>query len=212
MSRARDIANYGDGIDTASITSGTFADARIAQSNVTQHESAIDALGTIASGTFNGTIGSSATFPAGMLQGKSKNHIASGNINVVGQSTVISSNLDLTLTNCTAGSHFVCGFNSAMYNNGSSDDVEFDIITNIASGSDTIYPGGSAPPYGSMGTTRIQTNWTHRSQIVVLDSLGHSTGNSIRFRMQYLNRSGSSNTCHVCHNGAMVSFFVLEIK
>ena len=61
MSRARDIANYGDGIDTSSITSGTFADARIAQSNVTQHESAIDALGTVASGTFNGTIGDSST-------------------------------------------------------------------------------------------------------------------------------------------------------
>lgn len=61
MSRARDIANYGDGIDTSSITSGTFADARIAQSNVTQHEGSIDALGTVASGTFNGTIGSSAT-------------------------------------------------------------------------------------------------------------------------------------------------------
>ena len=79
MSRARDIANYGDGIDTSSITSGTladaripnlatskitsgtFADARIAQSNVTQHESAIDALGTVTSGTFNGTIGTLAT-------------------------------------------------------------------------------------------------------------------------------------------------------
>ena len=66
MSRARDIANYGDGIDTSSIISGTFADARIAQSNVTQHESAIDALGTVASGTFNGTIGSSATITSGI--------------------------------------------------------------------------------------------------------------------------------------------------
>lgn len=48
-------------IPTSAITSGTFADARIAQTNVTQHESAIDALGTVASGTFNGEIGSSAT-------------------------------------------------------------------------------------------------------------------------------------------------------
>ena len=67
MSRARDLANLGDGIDTSSITSGTFADARIAQSNVTQHESAIDALGTVASGTFNGTIGTSASLPAGTV-------------------------------------------------------------------------------------------------------------------------------------------------
>ena len=66
MSRARDIANYGDGIDTSSITSGTFADARIAQSNVTQHEGSIDALGSVASGTFNGTIGSSAIQPSNM--------------------------------------------------------------------------------------------------------------------------------------------------
>ena len=61
MSRARDIANYGDGIDTSSITSGTFADARIAQSNVTQHESAIDALAS--NPTI--TLGSNATFPTG---------------------------------------------------------------------------------------------------------------------------------------------------
>ena len=85
MSRARDIANYGDGIDTSSITSGTFADARIpnlatskitsgtfadariAASNVTQHEGSIDALGTVASGTFNGTIGLSASQPRGHL-------------------------------------------------------------------------------------------------------------------------------------------------
>tara|TARA_R100000808_G_C2077081_1_gene102359 strand:- start:542 stop:706 length:165 start_codon:yes stop_codon:yes gene_type:complete len=44
MSRARDLANLGDGIDTSSITSGTFVDARIASSNVTQHEGSIDAL------------------------------------------------------------------------------------------------------------------------------------------------------------------------
>ena len=69
MSRARDIANYGDGIDTSSITSGTFADARIAQSNVTQHESAIDALGTVTSGTFNGTVGTSASLSGGYLSG-----------------------------------------------------------------------------------------------------------------------------------------------
>ena len=61
MSRARDIANYGDGIDRSSITSGTFADARIAASNITQHEGSIDALAS------NPTIqlGSNSTFPSG---------------------------------------------------------------------------------------------------------------------------------------------------
>ena len=74
MSRARDIANYGDGIDTSSITSGTFADARIAASNVTQHEGSIDALAsnpTVTLGS-NTTFGSgvslaNATFPAGHI-------------------------------------------------------------------------------------------------------------------------------------------------
>ena len=63
MSRARDLANFGDGIDTSSITSGTFADARIAVSNVTQHEGSIDALAS------NPTVslGNNATFPAGMV-------------------------------------------------------------------------------------------------------------------------------------------------
>ena len=63
MSRARDLANYGDGIDTSSITSGTFADARIAQSNVTQHEGSIDALAS----NPTVTLGSNATFPSGMI-------------------------------------------------------------------------------------------------------------------------------------------------
>tara|TARA_R100000353_G_scaffold2784_2_gene4186 strand:- start:1212 stop:1937 length:726 start_codon:yes stop_codon:yes gene_type:complete len=81
VSRARDLANYGDGIDTSSITSGTFADARIAQSNVTQHESAIDALGTVTSGTFNGTIGSSATIPASVGGGTKLTGSYSGVLN-----------------------------------------------------------------------------------------------------------------------------------
>ena len=64
MSRARDIANYGDGIDTSSITSGTFADARIATSNVTQHEGSIDALAS--NPTI--TLGSNATISkSGMI-------------------------------------------------------------------------------------------------------------------------------------------------
>ena len=48
-------------IPTSAITSGTFADARIASSNVTQHEGSIDALAS------NPTIalGSNTTFPAG---------------------------------------------------------------------------------------------------------------------------------------------------
>ena len=36
MSRARDIANFGDGIDTSSITSGTLANARIAAGHILQ--------------------------------------------------------------------------------------------------------------------------------------------------------------------------------
>ena len=63
MSRARDIADYGDGIDTSSITSGTFADARIAVSNVTQHEGSIDALAS--NPTL--TLGSNTNLPAGSI-------------------------------------------------------------------------------------------------------------------------------------------------
>ena len=50
-------------IPTSAITSGTFADARIASSNVTQHEGSIDALAS------NPTValGSNTTFPAGHI-------------------------------------------------------------------------------------------------------------------------------------------------
>ena len=104
MSRARDIANYGDGIDASSITSGTFTDARIAQSNVTQHESAIDALGNVTSGTFNGTIGSSVSGYGVILNAdlwRVDATITGGAAFITGADTferVISSNSDITVT------------------------------------------------------------------------------------------------------------------
>ena len=49
---------------TSKVTSGTFADARIAESNVTQHQAAITATGTIASGTWQGTAVASAYLDA----------------------------------------------------------------------------------------------------------------------------------------------------
>ena len=61
MSRARDIANYGDGIDATQITSGVFANGRIQASNVTQHEGSIDALAS----NPTVTLGSNTTFPTG---------------------------------------------------------------------------------------------------------------------------------------------------
>ena len=44
-----------DNLGAAKITSGTFDDARIAASNVTQHQGSITSVGTIASGTWQGT-------------------------------------------------------------------------------------------------------------------------------------------------------------
>ncbi len=118
MSRARDIANYGDGIDTSSITSGTFADARIpnlatskitsgtfadariASSNVTQHEASIDALAS------NPTIqlGSNATFPVGHIlqvqtySDQESNTITSSYVNYYEKSiTLISGSSDVVV-------------------------------------------------------------------------------------------------------------------
>ena len=42
MTRARDLANFVNGIDASKIISGTFADARIAASNVSQHAQSFD--------------------------------------------------------------------------------------------------------------------------------------------------------------------------
>ena len=59
MSRARDLANLGDGIDATQITSGVFVNERIQSSNVTQYEGNIDALAS----NPTVTLGSNATFP-----------------------------------------------------------------------------------------------------------------------------------------------------
>ena len=42
MTRARDLANFVNGIDASKITSGTFADARISNSSVSQHATSFD--------------------------------------------------------------------------------------------------------------------------------------------------------------------------
>ena len=49
-----------DNLGAAKITSGTFDDARIAASNVTQHQGSITGVGTIGSGTWQGTAIASA--------------------------------------------------------------------------------------------------------------------------------------------------------
>ncbi len=62
MSRARDMANLGSqaesGLDASDITTGTLGNT--VQDNITR-------LGVVTTGTFNGTVGSSATFPNGTL-------------------------------------------------------------------------------------------------------------------------------------------------
>lgn len=54
-SHASDFASASHTHAAGDVASGTFADARIAASNVTQHQASITGLGTIASGTWQGT-------------------------------------------------------------------------------------------------------------------------------------------------------------
>ena len=77
MSRARDLANLGDGIDATQITSGVFANGRIQASNVTQHEGSIDALAS------NPTIalGSNATGGGGLTAHGRIGHYIKGKLN-----------------------------------------------------------------------------------------------------------------------------------
>ena len=57
-------AAYVGALPASQITSGTIANARIAESNVTQHQAAITATGTVASGTWQGTAVASAYLDA----------------------------------------------------------------------------------------------------------------------------------------------------
>ena len=97
MSRARDIANLGDGVSASDITTGTLGNT--VQDNITR-------LGTVTTGTMNNTIGSSATFPAGhVIQMKA---VTLNNTQVQTDSTSYQgvSQLDLSI-NRTSGTHLL---------------------------------------------------------------------------------------------------------
>ena len=112
MSRARDIANYGDGIDATQITSGVFANARIQATNVTQHEGSIDALAS----NPTVTLGSNATFPAGhVIQYQSKN--VTGNHNTSLGSFQHMSAYDLSITPLYTNSKIILNWSGNWYMN-----------------------------------------------------------------------------------------------
>jgi len=165
MSRARDIANYGDGIDTSSITSGTFADARIAQSNVTQHESAIDALGTVTSGTFNGTIGGNASMASSGLTVRNIEQVALSSNQSLSANGALTTFFSPTYTPKFSGSKVLGCLNIMMYNEKSGGaegrkqiQMEFtgSDITNFTFGTENPNIGGY--DYGASGIIIYYTN------------------------------------------------------
>ena len=206
MSRARDLANLGDGIDTSSITSGTFADARIpdlatskitsgtfadariAQSNVTQHESAIDALGTVTSGTFNGTIGTSASGFTGIKMFDNWRLIG----NQASLATPMTANLERNDTFSTGliGSGmtvsngiwtfpqtgiYLIGFHPQFYLNNSAQYVGFKIVS-VVSGSTTALSLG----YGFINRTNSASTYNGLNLFASFDVTDTST-HKIRF-------------------------------
>ena len=89
-----------DDLAAAKVTSGTFDDARIAASNVTQHQASITAVGTLASGTWEATdiaVGHGGT-------GASSASDARTNLGVAIGSDVQAHDADLdTLSGCQSG-------------------------------------------------------------------------------------------------------------
>ena len=115
MSRARDIANYGDGIDATQITSGVFANGRIQASNVTQHEGSIDALAS----NPTVTLGSNTTFPTNsILQLKHYSRGTSYSDSSIGSSWTNIPSFEVAITPSSASNKILVIANFRAGNNG----------------------------------------------------------------------------------------------
>ena len=158
MSRARDLANLGNqaesGLDASDITTGTFSTSVIPDlagdkitsgtlSNTVQDN--ITRLGTVASGTFNGTIGNSATFPNGnVLQ-----VVSTLGDQQAGSGGIVLKYMEVSLTTKSANSDFLVMCNVNWGSLGTSSnmdtyDIAFAMAYKLASAADSAYVGISS--------------------------------------------------------------------
>ena len=198
MSRARDLANLGDGIDATQITSGVFANGRIQVSNVTQHEGSIDALAS----NPTVTLGSNATFPAGAVV--NKKIIRENEQNTVPHG-VWQSFLEGSYTYKATSSHnFVewfttsykatsdtTGFGVRIYKKGSSGVTTSDYLIDDGN----VYTSGGQNSYTFHATWPAQWYGGPRS-MQLLDTQTHSAGDTVYYAIFY-RRYASAGTINI---------------
>ena len=156
MSRARDMANLGaqagSGLDASDLTTGTLGNT--VQDNITR-------LGTVTTGTFNGTIGGSATFPSGkVIKFSYSNDVNYADISANNTFTYDADGTGFTVT-CTAGNTLFAIVEGGYGRQGSTSG-EYGFY-GISFSPNT---GGNTNVFGQALFHRHNSNYTHWSSVV----------------------------------------------
>ena len=167
---------------------------------------AITGLGTVTSGTYNSTIGSSATFPTGHVI-KTYSDTITGAVSTTSTSYV-DTGLAVTLITSRGSSKFYCSSYFIAQTSANMGHVG-GVFCLERSGVDISAPAGD-DFYFSQGGATISYNFSSFGNIHMLDSPNVGAGISLTYKIKMKAR-GSSPTLRIGHNGSDSFLTIFEI-
>ena len=187
-------AQAGSGFDASDLTTGTLGNT--VQDNITR-------LGTVTTGTFNGTIGTNDAFPAGHVV-QYKSVIVVGNQSTNQTSFQHLSAYDLAITPQYNNSKIILFWSGNWYQNGDNRHGYF-----------TIYKDANNLGNASEGLRLYQTpanngRW-HNANVYHIDVSGSTS--SITYKV-YIRSQNNDTTFRICYdaNSYTSNFSLMEIK
>jgi hypothetical protein len=151
----------------------------------------------------SGTLGK---YPVGhVIQTKTVYHQANPTEYCAGGATVDHAVMDITFTNCKAGSTFLIWYHASFTNDLHENDLYYNVKQTIGSGSETTL-GGS---YGSLGTFRWNGYTARGGSMSVAPTI--TNGVSMRYRMSFTNANASVTSLLIYLNTG-ATFTVQEIS
>ena len=212
MSRARTIANYGNGIDATEIISGVFADGRIQASNVTQHEGSIDALAS----NPTVTLGSNATFPDGMVINEKVLYTRKDTSSIVtasGNSSFVSTGIDgtfVTKASSTDADMLFIIFSGMMHSQGS---IAGEIAVCLTTSSNTTHSNANDLQGGTQYKNyfRNDNGYNPTEMVFYNHEISYSAGDTLHWRVFFKKNTTDGNNFYLYHSGSTMYIIMKEI-